>query len=411
MDYPFKVKCIFHPGHTHTISTVVFLKILDLLLLLTQCSCVRACLTYSWKNSLFNMNGLPSDKPQQWSVHAEFTISHPGARDPRNPPHTATLQDEKGVTMLYTWSTNDNPVNNTPWGSSNTNATPTPWSATVSPSYTRNISSPRSVQEPERVYSFQKGNLFFTSVPPKRNPFENNINRFAATPSRLGLNVGSSNRLYVNDSGYGSEFFSPNPLGGRKLPGDPAYSRKCRSTCSIVLSNEPKTYQQRSQCGRTQSLRCQTPSACSDVKSEPFYGCGDPWCHHLNYGDDYSIARRISPVKEVCEDTANTLPNCTCAVCDPEYNSKQYEQQNSTIKRDVSVQTLEMVNKCTSPLLKMDDLDKERRNTRKNNPKTKLKRGNTISGSQKYSRQELMQKFQKNSDSFSSSQVGVSLFP
>lgn len=52
---------------------------------------------------------------------------------------------------------------------------------------------------------------------------------------------------------------------------------------------------------RTQSLRCQTPSACCERRSDKFYGCGDPWCHHLRYGDEFS--RKISPVREMCEDS------------------------------------------------------------------------------------------------------------
>lgn len=355
------------------------------------------------------MNGPPSDRPQQWSVQAEFTISHPGASDPRNPPRTGTIQDEKGVRMLYTWSANENltAVNN-PW-TSNINRTPTPWSAVVTPNYPSNSASPRYFPDSDRLYGFQKGNLFFTSVPPKRNPFSNvdSSNRLGVnvgSSNHLGANVGSNNRLCVNDSGYGSDLFSPNVLGGRKCHEDVNYARKCKSTCSIVLSNDPKTSSPRSQCGRTQSLRCQTPSACSEVKSDTFYGCGDPWCHHLHYGDDFSTERRISPVKEVCED--DMLPNCTCVVCDPAYISNQYlTPQQAAVKRDVSVQTLEMVNKCTSPLLKMEDLDNDKKDSGKSTGKTKLKRGSTISGSQNRGRQDLIQKFQQKSGSFTSSQV------
>lgn len=360
------------------------------------------------------MNGSPSDKsPQQWSVHAELTISHPGASDPRNPPRTGTVLDEKGVRMLYSWTANESITipTNIPWTSS-VNRSPTPWSATVTPSYPTNALSPRSQPEHDRLFGFQKGNLFFTSEPPRRNPLINaNIdNRLASSAynqNRLGLNVGSNNRLgmgsnnrlAVNDSGYFSGMFSPNVAEGKN--DDPAYARKCRSTCSIVLSNDPKTSQSRSQCGRTQSLRCQTPSACNDGKSDTFYGCGDPWCHHLHYGDDFSTVRRISPVKEVCEDI--TVSNCTCPVCDPEYN-KQYYQQKA-VKRDVSVQTLEMVNKCTSPLLKMEDLDRETQSSGKKIIRNKVKRGNTISSSQSSYRQELRQKFQQKSGSTNSSQV------
>lgn len=345
------------------------------------------------------MNGPPTDKtPQQWSVHAEFTISHPGVSDPRNPPRTGTLYDEKGVRMLYTWSANENNVNNTSWMTPNVNRSP--WSAVVNcPS---NFPSPRS--ETDRLYGFQKGNLFFTSVPPTRQPFvtvDNSSNRFTADScnrSSSGINVGSSNRLNVNDSGYGSGLFSP------KINSDTSYSRKCRSTCSIVLSNDSRTSSQRSHCGRTQSLRCQTPSACSDSKNNSFYGCGDPWCHHLHYGDDYSIARHISPVKEMCED--NAVINCTCAVCNPDCAPKQYiPDQQSAVKRDVSVQTLEMVNKCTSPMLKIDNLDKERKCRSRSAGRSKLRRGNTVTGSQPRCRQDLVPNTVQNSNNLNSSQV------
>lgn len=366
------------------------------------------------------MNEPPSDRPpQQWSVHAEFTISHPGASDPRNPPRTGTIHDEKGVRMLYTWSANENvsPLKNA--SASTGNSTPTPWSAMLTPNYSRNATSSRSLQDSDRMYGFQKGNLFFTSVPPRRNPLvsvdsssclgvntykPNRLSHNVDNNNRFGLNVGSDNRLCVNDSGYGSGLFSQSVLGGKKLNEDHSFTRKCRSTCSIMLSNDPKINSQRSQCGRTQSLRCQTPSACSVVKNDSFYGCGDPWCHHLHYGDDFSTARRISPVKEVCEDTM--LPNCTCVICDPEYKSKQYlAGQDATVKRDVSVQTLEMVNKCTSPLLKIEDLEKDKKTCDKVSSRSKLKRGTTVSGLQSRNRQELLQKVQQKSGSLTSSQV------
>ncbi|XP_044270962.1 uncharacterized protein LOC123015327 [Tribolium madens] len=218
------------------------------------------------------MFGKP-DPQQQWSVHAEFTISHPRS-DPDNLPQAHTEQADNGVRMTYTWTSQANT-----------------WSAPPSTSSDK--------------YGFQKGNLLFTSTPPRR----------------------------VHDSGYGSDLLSPNSYQ-RQQP----YNRKCRSTCNIVLStniDENRTEETESvhtQCGRTQSLRCQTPTLRCDRKDN-FYGCGDPWCHHY---EDFS--GRFSPVLETCEDSPSTKD------CDN--------------RRDACVQTFEMIDKCTSPIVKMGRLKK-----------------------------------------------------
>nr|CAI5862932.1 unnamed protein product [Callosobruchus analis] len=211
----------------------------------------------------------PPPPPQQWSVHAEFTISHPGLETTAanaTPGRTDTVHDDKGVRMSYDWSTNGT------------------------------TTAQQQQQQQDVKYGFQRGNICFTSTPPRR----------------------CSDRLGVPDSDYGSDLTSPASAVSSSLSraGHP-YNRKCRSTCNIVLSANVQHEldpQQRgsSACGRTQSLRCQTPTLCCDRKSDSFYGCGDPWCHHLRYGDEFSC-------------------------------------------RDVSVQTYDMVNKCTSPLLKMED--------------------------------------------------------
>ncbi|XP_060535748.1 uncharacterized protein LOC132707809 [Cylas formicarius] len=238
--------------------------------------------------------------PRQWSVHAEFTISHPGANDPVNLPRTSTERDDDtgGVRMTYSWTANDG--DDKPW------APPPPpppdWCAR----------------------GFQKGNLFFTSTP----------------PSRLTGDVASK---VHESSGYGSDVLSPNSLGGT-LPRRPAqpYNRKCRSTCNITLSTNIGSAQSapsegsHSQCGRTQSLRCQTPSSSSCPNR--YYGCGDPWCHHPRFNDEFAYSLggavgRISPVLESGEDSLGS---------------------GAPQKRDAAVQTFEMVDKCTSPFLRPD---------------------------------------------------------
>ncbi|XP_050515219.1 vitellogenin-1 [Diabrotica virgifera virgifera] len=288
------------------------------------------------------------DPPQQWSVHAEFTINHPGAGNPQNPPKTGAIQDESGVRMLYSWTSNDPPS-----GKPSSNV----------------ARSESGSSNPEKLYGFQKGNLFFTSTPPPK-------------PGGL-LNVP------VHDSAYGSELFSPGSCVGSNCH---PFNRKCRSTCNIILSSNAKRKESipsGTASHRTQSLRCQTPSACCEQKGDNFYGCGDPWCHHLQYSDDFSSVRRVSPVREICEDITNEgQGNCNelgCAICAQETDPKR------SIKRDVSVQTYEMVSKCTSPMLKFPG----RENSAESIPsKTgKLKRGRTVG----YNRSR-----QSSRDSFSS---------
>lgn len=118
----------------------------------------------------------------------------------------------------------------------------------------------------------------------------------------------------VQDSGYSSDLFSPgscnNGTSQRKIL--QPYNRRCRSTCSIILSTEytdvPKKPQEseslqveHQQCGRTQSLRCQTPTIRCDRRDSTYYGCGDPWCHHST-GEE---GVRFSPVPENEEYTSS----------------------------------------------------------------------------------------------------------
>ncbi|XP_056636171.1 uncharacterized protein LOC130444870 [Diorhabda sublineata] len=273
------------------------------------------------------------DLPQQWSVHAEFTINHPGVGNPQNPPKTGAIQDENGVRMLYSWTSSEP-------------------ATTTSPPTQSVKSDTRSSKtfETDRLYGFQKGRLFFTSTPPPK--------------PMCNLNIPGQ------DSAYGSDVFSPTSCISSN------YHRKCRSTCNIVLSSNKGKHKGtpsevssgHSVCGRTQSLRCQTPSVCCEREGDGFYGCGDPWCHHLHYSDEFSSVRRVSPVKELCENVGNTAAQDQCGEAGCSLCCRESET-NRSIKRDVSVQTYEMVNKCTSPLSQIVDMDMKT---------SKLKRGKTI---------------------------------
>lgn len=161
----------------------------------------------------------------------------------------------------------------------------------------------------------------------------------------------------MHDSGYGSDLLSPNSFGGglphrRSVP--QSFNRKCRSTCNIVLStniqDENRTEDTadliHTQCGRTQSLRCQTPTLRCDRKDN-FYGCGDPWCHHINYGDD--LSGRFSPVMETCEE----CPSVQASSKTSRTNTLSTVRCGHEGKKDACVQTFEMIDKCTSPLIQI----------------------------------------------------------
>ncbi|XP_063910011.1 uncharacterized protein LOC135127505 [Zophobas morio] len=270
-----------------------------------------------------------ADPQQQWSVHAEFTISHPRV-DSDKAPQTHTEQGDNGVRMTYTWTSQANQN----WSS---RRTPPPSGSTS----THSDATPKS-------YGFQKGNLLFTSTPPRR-------------PYNLPESNTNTNRLGVQDSGYGSDLLSPNSYGNYP-PRRPIqqYNRKCRSTCNIVLSTnvqdenrtEDAAESIHTQCGRTQSLRCQTPTLRCDRKDN-YYGCGDPWCHHIHYGDDFACSGRFSPVMETCEDcpSGHTSTETFSTVrCEHGRSSLPRENEN---RKDACVQTFEMIDKCTSPFVKM----------------------------------------------------------
>lgn len=266
-----------------------------------------------------------ADPPQCWSVHAELTISHPTAKDPDNLPQIHTAQTENSVHMTCSWSpaTQKSP----PFSSSHT-----PPPDTISPE-----------SDTAKLCNFQRGNIYFTSTPPKRssNFIENHLN-----------------------VSYGREE-SSKYLGPCLTPkcSIPSYSGQCRSTCNIILSddvndtnNSVEIAHGHTKCRRTQSLRCQMLNPHVHGKGI-FYGCGDPWCHHLHSGGDLSNTGIVPPVMKINE---NRLGEEAFINSSKASNFAQFDEHVGThflreIKtRDVSVQTSEMIDKSTSPFLKVD---------------------------------------------------------
>ncbi|XP_044734065.1 dentin sialophosphoprotein isoform X2 [Chrysoperla carnea] len=248
-----------------------------------------------------------SVSPPKWSINAEVTINHPNMIG--NPGTTRTENLDRGIRMTYSFHT-------TPRTSEPQN----PLKSSASPGY-----------------GFQRGNMVFTSTP--RNPKLNT--------NLLGVNI--------NDSGYNSEQLLSPSSNQKNL----TENRKCRSTCSIVLSadfDEPLPKDSSNQespscsstnCNRTQSLRCQHPSKKYKSRSG-FYGCGDPWCYHSTYTESIP---RFSPVPESCEEWSNTDSiNKTCTSNTLEKTSTSYLKK--PIMQDASSQTIQTQDQSTSPMFK-----------------------------------------------------------
>lgn len=317
------------------------------------------------------------ETPQQWSVHADITISHSAPNEGPPVATTRTEQSGNGLRMVYTWTTHP-PTATTTEAENVRSSVP---SSTTFPSEHGSRMSNQS-------YGFQRGGITFTSVPPRQQ--QTNVYE----PQHLGVNV--------QDSGYNSELLSPSSCGqgsyARRTINP--YNRRCRSTCSIILSTaintdghsvkcdtsavaQPATIHH---CGRTQSLRCQTPSI-KPERRDSYYGCGDPWCYHA---EDFNN-RRCSPVFESCEECsvsnqsvsskrtsrANTFTTHFCTRV-PERNRSSPPSCVSDFRsKDTASQTVETQEKSTSPLEyirspfeplkddKKNDTDSGKRKTRK----------------------------------------------
>ncbi|KAF4531921.1 hypothetical protein B566_EDAN000950 [Ephemera danica] len=159
-------------------------------------------------------------RPQEWSLHAQVTISHSGA--PPGASATASCQPctsgtDSGVRMEYSLK-----------------AYPPP-----------------SFPEPSSGYGFQRGNILFTTRPPPRGTRSHSFHytgpssssSSGSTQQPRAATLGRSDlQAPRQDSGYNSEQLSPHSYYG-SLPSRPTrqspqpYNRRCMSTYSIVLAD------------------------------------------------------------------------------------------------------------------------------------------------------------------------------
>lgn len=204
------------------------------------------------------------DTSSPWLVRAEVTIRH--ANETGNLPGGSSPSGE-GLRMVYKWSQDPRST----------------------PSVQRNDDTPVG------SYGFQRGNILFTSTPPPRSSSyrPSTIPRYmaAGTP---GSTPSSSQNLGINvsDSGYNSEQFSPQSYSSLPIrrPSQP-YNRRCKSTCSIVLSAAGTPVNNEGDCfGQSSSFE-----TVSRIQ------CADPWCYHAATPSG-KFGHFINAVPEACED-------------------------------------------------------------------------------------------------------------
>ncbi|KAJ8877691.1 hypothetical protein PR048_022146 [Dryococelus australis] len=177
---------------------------------------------------------------QEWSVHAQLTISH------QQPPGTAPLPtaSSTGVT-----SNGDRVQMECSWRSQPGTTTTTTTNTTTTAS--------------RPCYGFQRGNILFTTRPPTKDAQPVTTNQ--PKPSR--------------DSGYSSSQFSYNSLPTRK-PSQP-YNRRCKSTCSIVLN-------------QATNHRCSDPVCYHSAPSTAAFSSVPEGCEVCGGGRSPTAARRAS---------------------------------------------------------------------------------------------------------------------
>ncbi|XP_076649459.1 uncharacterized protein LOC143357107 [Halictus rubicundus] len=166
---------------------------------------------------MYGRQGEPDNAQQPpWLVRAEVTIRHstPTTSESGETPVavSSSVTDASGVRMVYRWNTSQSPP----------------------PAVSASSSSQSIPSGSSSSFGFQRGNILFTSTPPPRpSPGFYTIPRSGSSGNEESL---SSRGRGVSDSGYNSEY---SPQTYSSLPTrrpSQQYNRRCKSTCSIVLS-------------------------------------------------------------------------------------------------------------------------------------------------------------------------------
>lgn len=248
-----------------------------------------------------------NSQPPPWLVRAEVTIHHgaPVTSESGQVPvsMSSTVTDSNGVRMIYRWNTNQSSPSTVP--------------------ATATIPSPSSSSS----FGFQRGNIIFTSTPPPRP-----TPRSFTIPRSSGLSENDSSSrgrgANVSDSGYNSEQFSSQSYSS--LPSrrpSQQYNRRCRSTCSIVLS-AVNTEDSVSRKESSESIR---------------HSYDNSWRHRTSSHQHVFTRHQFSTVPEVCEECSDG--NNASSAYSTHYCSRlkdKISSETTTISKDASSQTTDI---------------------------------------------------------------------
>lgn len=267
-----------------------------------------------------------SSQVPPWLVRAEVTIRHGDAvtsETVQMPPGTTTTTDAGGIRMICRWNTSE----------SNSTSTPTT-SATTSNAFLSSSSTAGG-------FGFQRGNILFTSTPPER-PLQRSTNGSYTLPrsGSSGNNDSSSSRgrTNVSDSGYNSEQFLPHTYSTlpTRRPSQ-QYNRRCKSTCSIVLST-----------AGADKLNPEKAAFAESSKTTPSV---DQW--HRRSSHVFS-RHQFSAVPEVCEDCAEGSASSifTTHFCTRVAEKTTNSSKATAISKDAASQTTDIESVRSSSTVK-----------------------------------------------------------
>nr|XP_033183586.1 uncharacterized protein LOC117153544 [Bombus vancouverensis nearcticus] len=253
-------------------------------------------------------------QPPPWLVRAEVTIRHgtPVTSESSQVPvsMSSTVTDSSGVRMIYRWNT-----------SQSSSLPTTPIVTTSGP--------PLSSSS----FGFQRGNIVFTSTPPPK-PSYFTIPRSGSSGNDDSMSS-RGRSVNVSDSGYNSGQFSPqsySSLPSRRPSNSSSqqYNRRCKSTCSIVLSAVDAAGSSKEQ------------SFSKIASSETIrHSYDNSWRHPSTHQHVFS-RQQFSTLPEVCEECSE---GTVSSVHDTHLCSSVQEKVTTkltTVSKDASSQTTDI---------------------------------------------------------------------
>ncbi|XP_017759835.1 PREDICTED: uncharacterized protein LOC108550587 [Eufriesea mexicana] len=257
-------------------------------------------------------------QPPPWLVRAEVTIRHstPVTSESSQVPigMSSTVTDSGGVRMVYRWNTSQ-----------------------PSPSPTVPVVTTSCPSSSAGSFGFQRGNILFTSTPPpKPTPSSFTIPRSGSSGNDESVSP-RGRGVNVSDSGYNSEQFSPQSYSSlpTRRPSQ-QYSRRCKSTCSIVLS-------------AVDTADSSKEGSFSKVTSHETikHSYDNSWRHPSSHQHVFS-RHQFSTVPEVCEEgpegsASGTSDTHVCSSVQDKVTTK-----STTISKDASSQTTDIESRESS---------------------------------------------------------------